>query len=243
MKFSQVILFTALLAGLAGGCTRRVKNITPMPNGQRIGGGSANLDPTGKILPGDGPIVGNVPNNPIGRGTPLNPSRIPIGTDLNNPNDPRRTGLIDNDPNPRSNPNPRGDTALRPRTDYESWPRDPDILRGNTIFFDTDKSIVKRSETAKVAIIADYLMKHPGHMVMIEGHADERGTEEYNRALGERRALGVREMLLNLGVPSDSVVTATFGEDRPAELGHNEAAWAKNRRGEPVVLIPPGSTR
>ena len=81
----------------------------------------------------------------------------------------------------------------------------------------------------------------PYDALLIEGHCDERGTEEYNRALGERRALSVREFLVTLGVAPDRVETVSFGEDRPADPGHSSAAWDKNRRGEIVLLSPPMS--
>ena len=74
----------------------------------------------------------------------------------------------------------------------------------------------------------------------VEGHCDERGTEEYNRSLSERRALSIRERLVNLGVSASRVTTEAFGEDKPADLGHDEAAWSKNRRGEFILLVPPG---
>jgi len=67
---------------------------------------------------------------------------------------------------------------------------------------------------------------------VVEGHCDERGTQEYNMALGERRALAVRDYLINLGVPGQNLLTISYGEERPVDPGHNEAAWAKNRRAE-----------
>ena len=77
---------------------------------------------------------------------------------------------------------------------------------------------------------------------MIEGHCDERGTEEYNRALGERRALSVRDALVGLGVSTDRVRTMSLGEDRPADMGLDDSAFARNRRGEFVLLKPkPGN--
>ena len=195
----------------------------------------------GTILPGDTSGNGNsgrpLNTNP-GAGR-LRPGDGTQGTDLGN------NGLGNNGQNTGGNPPPGSgiDTPQPDRSKYDTWPQDVEVLRAETVYFDFDKSSVKRSEVGKVAKIAEYLKGHPGHMVKLDGHADERGTEEYNRALGERRALGVREQLLNLGISSESVVTATYGEDRPADLGHNEAAWSKNRRAEPVVLIPPGSTR
>lgn len=72
----------------------------------------------------------------------------------------------------------------------------------------------------------------------MDGHCDERGTEEYNRSLGERRAQGIREFLAREGVDASRVRTISFGEDKPVETGHNEAAWSKNRRGEFILLTP-----
>ena len=72
----------------------------------------------------------------------------------------------------------------------------------------------------------------------VEGHCDERGTEEYNRSLGERRALALRELLVAAGVSADRVHTLSFGKDKPVETGHNEAAWSKNRRGEFILVLP-----
>jgi peptidoglycan-associated lipoprotein len=78
--------------------------------------------------------------------------------------------------------------------------------------------------------------------VEVDGHCDERGTEEYNRALGERRALALREELISLGVDPNRIDTVSYGKDRPAETGHDEAAWRKNRRGEFLLETPPGTT-
>ena len=80
-----------------------------------------------------------------------------------------------------------------------------------------------------------------GKALRIEGHCDERGTEEYNRALGDRRALSTREKLVSLGLDPKMLPTVTYGKERPAEPGHNAAAWAKNRRAELILLSPPGA--
>jgi peptidoglycan-associated lipoprotein len=73
---------------------------------------------------------------------------------------------------------------------------------------------------------------------LIEGHCDERGTEGYNQALGERRALAIRELLVKTGVDAQHVFTKSLGKDLPALTGHDEAAWSKNRRGEFVLVLP-----
>jgi peptidoglycan-associated lipoprotein len=107
------------------------------------------------------------------------------------------------------------------------------------VYFDFDKSAIRTGEQGKLDEVANYLRANPSHAVRIEGNCDERGTEEYNRSLGERRALAGREYLVRLGIDPTRVDTITYGEDRPAVVGHNEAAWSKNRRDEFVVLTPP----
>ncbi len=122
---------------------------------------------------------------------------------------------------------------------YKDYTPDAEIFKSNTAYFDFDSSVVKSSEKSKVAAVADYLKAHTADALRVDGHCDERGTEEYNRSLGERRALALREELVSDGVPADHILTETFGKDRPADPGHNEAAWSKNRRGEFILLTPP----
>ena len=124
--------------------------------------------------------------------------------------------------------------------DRSNWPADTEIFAAQTVYFDFDKSVVKASEMSKVEDVANRMKSMPGKALRIEGHCDERGTEEYNRALGERRARAVREALVRLGVAADLIDTISYGEDRPADPGHDDAAWAKNRRGVFVLLSPPG---
>jgi len=103
------------------------------------------------------------------------------------------------------------------------------------VFFDFDSSRIRPSEVTKLETVAAALRGNTKKLV-VEGHADERGTAEYNRALGERRALACREELIKQGVPADRITTISYGEDRPAELGHDEAAWARNRRCEFITV-------
>ena len=124
--------------------------------------------------------------------------------------------------------------------DRSSWPADRETFRAQTVYFDLDKSIVKASEIPKLETVASqFKSQHQGKALRIEGHCDERGTEEYNRSLGERRAQSVRETLVRLGIDANLIETITLGEERPADPGHNEGAWSKNRRGEIVLLSPP----
>lgn len=115
----------------------------------------------------------------------------------------------------------------------------PAVLRDNTVYFDFDRSDIRASETSKLDAIASYL-KGGNRAVRVEGHCDERGTEEYNRSLGERRALSAREYLVRAGVSPEALDTISHGEDRPAVPGRTDAAWSKNRRAEFVLLQAPG---
>ena len=119
---------------------------------------------------------------------------------------------------------------------------DRDTLAAQTVYFEVDRSEIHPDDLGKVEAVAGILAQDAQNKVLIEGHCDERGTEEYNRALGERRALSVRDALSGLGVSADRVRTMSYGEDRPADPGLNDAAYSRNRRGEFVLLKPkPGS--
>lgn len=112
-------------------------------------------------------------------------------------------------------------------------------LAAHTVHFAYDSSAIRSSEQAHVQAVAAYLKSAPpNEALLVEGHCDERGTEEYNRALGERRALAVREALIAAGADGMKIVTRSYGKDRKIDLGNNEAAHARNRRGESVVLTP-----
>ncbi|NBP25854.1 MAG: OmpA family protein, partial [Proteobacteria bacterium] len=135
--------------------------------------------------------------------------------------------------------NPDGPGGQPSREEIEGMIANREQFKANTVYFDYDKSAVKAEGKANIQAVASYLKAHSDNKVAIEGHCDERGTEEYNRALGERRALSARDALIASGIGADRVVTRSFGEDKPAELGHDEAAWGKNRRGEFILLTPP----
>ncbi len=104
------------------------------------------------------------------------------------------------------------------------------------IYFDFDKATLSIKARAVLSGIGDWMIEHPGKKVLIEGHCDERGSEEYNLALGERRANAAKEYLISYGVSADRLRTISYGEERPADPRHNEEAWAKNRRAHFVVI-------
>ncbi|MBM3750532.1 MAG: peptidoglycan-associated lipoprotein Pal [Acidimicrobiia bacterium] len=103
------------------------------------------------------------------------------------------------------------------------------------VFFGLDSDTVDADGQRVLAANAAVLKQYPSWAVTIEGHSDERGTAEYNLALGERRALAVKSYLLSLGIAADRIRTVSYGKEFPFDPGHDEAAWAKNRRGHFVV--------
>jgi peptidoglycan-associated lipoprotein len=103
------------------------------------------------------------------------------------------------------------------------------------VYFDYDSSQVAASERSKVEAVSQNLKQNSNFAVIIEGHCDERGSNEYNLALGERRAQAVRDYLATLGIGADRIQTKSYGEENPSNAGHDEAAWAANRRGEFVL--------
>lgn len=106
---------------------------------------------------------------------------------------------------------------------------------GDRVFYGYDSSVLSSEAQATLKRQADWLQANPSINVVVEGHADERGTRAYNLALGERRATAARTYLVNLGVNPSRVTTVSYGKERPAELGSNESAWAKNRRAVTVI--------
>ena len=115
---------------------------------------------------------------------------------------------------------------------------DRDTFLAQMVHFDYDSSSVRPTDLAKVEIVAQYMVQNPSHKLMIEGHCDERGTEDYNVSLGERRALAVVDELLRLGITQGRIRTTSYGEKIPMADGLTEQAFTQNRRGEFVLLRP-----
>ncbi|MFO7937517.1 MAG: OmpA family protein [Kiritimatiellia bacterium] len=100
------------------------------------------------------------------------------------------------------------------------------------VYFTFDSYVLPPNEIAKVDMIGEHLKNNMSHVLVVEGHCDERGSEEYNLALGENRALSVRSYLVNMGISSDRIQTRSYGEEKPAVMGSGESAWSMNRRCE-----------
>ena len=109
-----------------------------------------------------------------------------------------------------------------------------ELQKNNIVYFDLDKYDIRSDFAAMLDAHANFLRSNPSYKVTVEGHADERGTPEYNIALGERRANAVKMYLQGKGVSADQISIVSYGKEKPAVLGHDEAAYAKNRR---AVLV------
>ena len=120
----------------------------------------------------------------------------------------------------------------------EDYIQNREALAAYTVHFKYDSYVVKDNEQTKLAAVAQQLANDMSASLLIEGNCDERGTDEYNRTLGEHRALALREALQKNGVDAGRVITISYGRDRPVDTGHSEAAHAKNRRGDFVLLHP-----
>ena len=139
--------------------------------------------------------------------------------------------------NPTATPTPPPYVAGRIATstnwgDIANMNVDREKLAAYTVHFKFDSAVVEDREQANVGSVAGVLKADSNAELLIEGNCDERGTGEYNRALGERRALALREALAKIGVDAARIRTISYGKDQPVDPGHNEAAWAKNRRGQ-----------
>lgn len=118
---------------------------------------------------------------------------------------------------------------------YGPGAMNPDDLQAvasqfQVVYFDYDSAQVASSERSKLEAVADYLRGNGSVGLIVEGHCDERGSNEYNLSLGERRAQAVRAYIIGLGIAADKIRTVSYGEERPAAFGHDEASWSQNRR-------------
>jgi peptidoglycan-associated lipoprotein len=110
-----------------------------------------------------------------------------------------------------------------------------EALELGNIYFDYDKYNLSGKSISTLSENAEKLMDNPDIEIVIQGHCDERGTDEYNLALGEKRAQAARDFLVNFGIAKSRISVISYGEERPVDPGHDEEAWAKNRRDEFVI--------
>ncbi|WP_175767232.1 peptidoglycan-associated lipoprotein Pal [Burkholderia cenocepacia] len=129
-------------------------------------------------------------------------------------------------------PEPSSETVATVTADDLNNPNSP--LAKRSIYFDFDQYSVKLEFQSLLQAHADYLRSHPARRVLIQGNTDERGTSEYNLALGQRRSQAVASALETLGVPATQLEAVSLGKEKPVALGHDEEAWAQNRRADLV---------
>jgi peptidoglycan-associated lipoprotein len=138
-------------------------------------------------------------------------------------------------------PEPKISEAANPESEVSTSALPTDLAELNKAgylkdaFFDTDKSDLRPDARDVLAADASWLKDHPSIKILIEGHCDERNTEEYNLALGWRRANAAKAYLVSLGVPDSQISTISYGEERPFATCHNESCWSQNRRAHLVI--------
>ena len=125
--------------------------------------------------------------------------------------------------------------AVKPRAPEKEEERVPRDLSFDTIYFDYHKSNIRSDQRSMLSSNARLMSKYQTVRIQLAGNCDERGTEEYNMALGQRRADSVKEYLTDYGISGSRISTISYGEMRPADSGHNEAAWTLNRRCEIII--------
>lgn len=152
----------------------------------------------------------------------------------------KETVQVEPDPIPAPPPEPVSQptdiTTTPPAPNPEDLlPKKPELVL-HTVYFDFDKSNLSTGATETLSQNARMLLDYPQTHIRVEGHCDERGTVEYNLALGQRRAISVRNYLINYGVAPGRITVISYGKERPVDTQHNNEAWAKNRRAEFVIL-------
>ena len=225
-KYSILTLIGMVAIFATSGCkSRQPKGPTPIPSTVAQVGDVDNEFPA---LPPETAIT-DKGSTQSGRFTPGD-NTIPNGVPLNN-----QSSGIDFEPLKVTD----DPMALPADVNYwEGMVTDYDFFDAQTVYFGFDLSNIDAIEAPKIETVADHMKGNLSHEILIEGHCDERGTENYNLALGEQRALSIREYLVNLGINPDRVHTISYGEARPADPGMSEEAYAANRRDVFVLLTP-----
>lgn len=136
---------------------------------------------------------------------------------------------------PQATGGPGGPGGFGARRGAPGSQQELEASAGDRVFFAFDQSDISPEGRETLARQADWLRRYPNVTVTVEGHCDERGTREYNLALGERRAQAVKNVLVAMGIPASRISTISYGKERPAVVGSTEEAYAQNRRGVTVV--------
>jgi peptidoglycan-associated lipoprotein len=169
--------------------------------------------------------------------TPMPAMAMPLPSEPN----PNTRPSTDISPGIPINPGDNGGTTGIPQAnpdEINGMIPDRAALAAYTIHFAFDSAVIRNSEQASLKSVAQALAADPKTKLLVEGNCDERGTEGYNQSLGEKRALAAREALAKSGVDPMRIFTRSYGKDKPVDPAHDDAAWAKNRRDDFVLLHP-----
>lgn len=217
------------MVSVTSGCKNPKKPVTPIPNAPY------KIQDANPVDEGPSKVATNTNKGGNTSPSPSNDSNSGRlgGSDLNG-------GLVD-DIKIEDVPNDGSGFGQASRDFFEGRPMDREIFAANTVHFSFDSSEVRPSDAGNVKTVADYLVAHPNCALLIEGHCDVRGTEEYNQALGERRALSVRESVVKNGVEAGRIRTISYGESQPVSDGTSEADYQLCRRGVFILLGPKDS--
>jgi peptidoglycan-associated lipoprotein len=152
----------------------------------------------------------------------------------------KRTPPVDNTPPPAEQVGPNGEAVNPADMELQELPaQQADMIAkagSDTVYFGTDEYQLDAAAKATLAAQARWMLANTNVRASIEGHCDERGTREYNMALGERRANAAKDFLLSQGVPESRLLVTSWGKERPVAVGYNEEAWAQNRRAVTVLV-------
>jgi len=213
-RMYPITMVAVLGLAVAMGCkSQRAVDVTHIPEKGSADKGSGNNNPGGNN--GGGLGNGNTGNGNGGTG---------VTTNNNNP------------PNP--NPNPKDDKNRDLNNRPGNYVEDREMLKAQAVHFDYDSAVMRPTDNDKVTMVARYMKAQPDFYLLVEGHCDERGTEQYNLTLGQRRAQAVRDALMQFGINPERVQTISFGEKVPVIESDDEVSYRENRRGEFVVYRP-----
>ena len=213
-RLYSITMMAALGLAVATGCkSQRAVDVTHIPDKGSADKGSGNNNSGGNN--GGGLGNGNTGNGNGGTG---------VTTNNNNP------------PNP--NPNPKDDKNRDLNNRPGNYVEDREMLKAQAVHFDYDSAVMRPTDNDKVTMVARYMKAQPDFYLLVEGHCDERGTEQYNLTLGQRRAQAVRDTLMQFGINPERVQTISFGEKVPVIESDDEVSYRENRRGEFVVYRP-----
>lgn len=226
VRNSSITLLLALALGAAG-CTRKPNSkVTPIPGYQpEI---RTVQVPTETAVPAD--PLGSGQRRPLnqGNGFPDGTATRPVPLDQGNggarPLNPGNDGRIV-EPNALTPVDPLGSRDI-----FENMQMDRAAFQGNTVYFEYDRARIRSEERAKLAAVAEHLKSNSDDKLLIEGHCDERGTNDYNLALGERRAGAALAHLVAAGIDRSRLRSLSYGEEQPVCTSSDEACWSRNRR-------------